>query len=224
MFRNLFGKNQPETSEPGEKPRLPPGQYLTQKFPVLTYGETPHYRDMSKWDFHVVGLVEEELRWAWDDIMAMPKVEITNDIHCVTRWSKYDNVWEGIHIKEVMKHIKLKPEAKYVMVFADPDYTTNIPLDRLVDEDVLLAYKHNGQPLTPEHGGPLRLVLPKLYFWKSAKWIRGFDFMEEDEPGFWENYGYNMHGDPWKEERYGSFVRQTMQSARSQKLREIRNR
>ena len=181
--------------------RTPPGQALTTKWPVLTYGLTPRF-DPKTWTFRCFGLVEEEVTWTWEELLRLPRTEVACDIHCVTRWSRLDNRFEGVHIREIMKRVRLAPEARYVMIHADPDYTTNLSLAELVDDDVVLALTHDGQDLTPEHGGPLRLVVPKLYFWKSAKWLRGFEFIAEDRPGFWESYGYHMRGDPWNEERY----------------------
>jgi len=196
--------------------RLPPGQALTEKWPVLHYGEIPRF-DPRLWTFRVFGLVEEEVSWTWDEFTALPQVELVSDIHCVTRWSRYDNRWTGVAIHEVMKHARPLLEARFVMVHADPGYTTNLPLADLVDDDVLFALQHDGKPLTPEHGGPLRLVVPKLYFWKSAKWVRGLEFIAEDAPGFWERGGYHMRGDPWEEERYGGFIQTTMQKLRGQR-------
>ena len=181
--------------------RTPPGQVLTTKWPVLTYGLTPRF-DHRKWSFRCFGLVEEEVSWSWEEFQSLPRAEVACDIHCVTRWSRLDNRFEGVRIREIMKRVRPKPEARYVMIHADPDYTTNLPLSDLLDDDVLLALKHDGRDLTPDHGGPLRLVVPKLYFWKSAKWIRELEFLDRDQLGFWERYGYNNDADPWKEERY----------------------
>ena len=181
--------------------RLPPGQYLTQGFPVLHAGFVPSLTTDS-WSFRVFGEVEEEKTWSWDEIQRLPRRKVTCDIHCVTRWSKFDTEWEGIPFREIYERVKPKPGARYVMVHADPDYSTNLPLEDLLEDNVLLADTYQGEPLSPEHGGPMRLVVPKLYFWKSAKWVRGFEFMNEDRPGFWENYGYHMHGNPWKEQRF----------------------
>lgn len=181
--------------------RVPPGQHLTKGFPVLHYGDVPH-TPLDKWDFRMWGLVREPITLSYEKFMALPRIEIKSDIHCVTSWSKLDNLWEGIPFQEVLKLIELLPDAKYVMVHSEKGFTTNLALSDLMDEDVLFAFKHNGQNITPEHGWPLRLVVPKLYFWKSAKWVRGLEFMAHDEPGFWEQNGYHMHGDPWKEERY----------------------
>ena len=149
-----------------------------------------------------MGLVEEEVHFTWDEFMALPQTTVRSDIHCVTHWSKFDNDWTGVHIRDVLSRVKLKPEAKHVMVHSHGGYTTNIPLAELVDEDVLFAHSHDGKPLEKQHGWPLRLVVPKLYFWKSAKWVRGMVAMPDEKPGFWEMYGYHIHGDPWTEERY----------------------
>lgn len=198
MF-DIFGRRNKDRETYGD--RLPPGQKLTDGWPVLTYGHTPHV-DTKKWEFVVKGQVEEELSFTWDEFLALPHTTVTSDIHCVTAWSKFDNVWEGIAFKDLMTRIRPHPEAHWIMVHSYGGYTTNIPLKDLMDNDVLFAYKHNGKDLPREHGGPMRLVLPKLYFWKSAKWVRGLEFMFEDKPGFWEMYGYHMRGDPWREERY----------------------
>lgn len=184
------------------KRRTPPGQYLTEKFPVLTYGPTPAFNPKT-WDFRVFGLVEEEKRWTYEEFMALPKVKIVADFHCVTTWSRLENEWEGVHIREILKHVSLKPEAKFAMAHCDGGYTTNLRMEMLVDEDVLFAYRLDGEDLTPDHGWPLRLIVPKYYAWKSAKWIRGIEFMARNRPGFWEMNGYHMDGDPWTEERYG---------------------
>ncbi|MBI4735461.1 MAG: molybdopterin-dependent oxidoreductase, partial [candidate division NC10 bacterium] len=162
--------------------RIPPGQRLTEKWPVLTYGATPRF-DPRKWSFRCFGLVEQEVTWTWEAFLRLPRVEIASDVHCVTHWSLLDNRWEGVHIREILKHVRVKPEAIAVLIHADPDYTTNLALGELVDDDVLLALKHNGQDLEPDHGGPCRLVVPKLYFWKSAKWVRAFEFLEVNPPG-----------------------------------------
>lgn len=181
--------------------RTPAGQYLTEKFPVLTFGGTPRI-DMAKWRFRVFGLVEEKLEWTWEDFTSLPPTVLTADFHCVTTWSRLDNTWEGVSIHEVMKHIKPLSNAGYVMLHCYGGYTANLALDVLVQDDVLFAYKHDGAPLEPDHGGPLRLVVPKRYAWKSPKWVNGMEFMERDKPGFWEQRGYHMEGDPWKEQRF----------------------
>ena len=209
--------------DPELQKRLPPGQVLTAKWPVLTYGLTPH-ATLKKWSFRCFGLVETEVSWTWEEFLKLPRVEITSDVHCVTRWSKLDNRWEGVHIRDLMKHVRVKPEAMAVMVHAEAGYTTNIPLQDLTDDDVLLAIKHNGRDLEPDHGGPCRLVLPKLYFWKSAKWVRGFEFLDVNAPGFWEVNGYHMHADPWKEERYSDQETRAMQQMRAEAARKLRDR
>ena len=203
--------------------RIPPGQARTSKWPVLTYGLTPRF-DPRTWTFRCFGLVEEEVTWTWEEFLALPRTEVRCDIHCVTRWSRLDNRFEGVHIREIMKRVRLKPEAAYVMIHADPDYTTNLPLADLVDDDVLLALKHDGDDLTPDHGGPLRLVVPKLYFWKSAKWLRAFEFLDVNPPGFWELNGYHMHADPWQEERYSDQETRAMQVLRAEAARKLRAR
>ena len=203
--------------------RTPPGQVLTTKWPVLTYGRTPRF-DPRKWSFRAFGLVEEEKTWSWEELQALPRVEVACDIHCVTRWSRLDNRFEGVPVREIVRRVRPKPEAKYVMVHADPDYTTNLALADLVDDDVVLALRHDGQDLTPDHGGPLRLVAPKLYFWKSAKWVRGFEFLEVNPPGFWEVNGYHMHADPWAEERYSDQETRAMQTMRAEAARRLRAR
>ena len=182
-------------------PRVPAGQYLTDKFPVLTFGSTPKV-DMATWQFKVFGLVEEELTWSWDEFKALPASAMTRDFHCVTQWSQLDNAWEGVSIQDVMKLIKPLPTASHVMLHCYGGYTTNLSLRNLQEDDVLFAYKQEGQDLTADHGGPLRLIVPKLYAWKSAKWVNGMEFMAQDKPGFWEQRGYHMVGDPWKEQRY----------------------
>ena len=181
----------------------PPGQFVTEKFPVLTFGPTPRI-DLSTWQFRVFGLVEEEISLDWEQFNALPQVTLDAEFHCVTQWSKLQNTWEGILFNDLMKLVKPKPEAKYVMAHCYGGYTTNVALDVLEDDDVLFAHSHDGAPLTPEHGGPMRLVVPKRYGWKSAKWVNGIEFMAEDAPGFWEVRGYHMEGDPWKEERFWS--------------------
>ncbi len=200
MATELFGrKEREEQARYGN--RLPPGQRLTEGWPVLHYGAIPRF-DPATWRFQVVGLVEEPVSWSWEEFRALPQVDVTCDIHCVTHWSKFDMVFHGVPFREVLARIRPKPEAKYVMVHSYGGYTTNVPLEDLDQPDVLFAWAANGEDLTPEHGWPLRLVVPRLYFWKSAKWVRGLEFMDRNRPGFWETYGYHIHGDPWKEERY----------------------
>jgi len=181
--------------------RLPPGQYLTKGWPVLNYGDVPRTR-LTGWTFRVWGLVEQPREWSYEQFLALAETRVECDIHCVTRWSKYDNVFEGVPFRTVAALVQPKAEAQYVMVHAENGFTANLPLADLMPDTVLFAHKHNGRDLEPDHGWPLRLVVPHLYFWKSAKWVRGLEFLAEDAPGFWEGYGYHMRGDPWKEERY----------------------
>lgn len=180
--------------------RVPPNQKVTDGFPVLTYGNTPSI-DTKDWKFGVIGAVEEDVSFSWDEFLALPQTTITTDIHCVTGWSKLDTTWEGVAFRDLMQLIKPKAEGRFVMVHCYGGYTTNLLLDDLMEQNVLFAHRHNGEPLDAEHGGPCRLVVPHLYFWKSAKWVRGIQFVDQDNPGFWEQYGYHMRGDPWKEER-----------------------
>lgn len=181
--------------------RLPPGQSLTIKFPVLHYGQVPRY-DLRAWTFRAFGLVKEEKVWTWDEFSRLPSKAVTCDIHCVTRWSKLDTVWEGVPFKTFTGLAEMKPEARFVIAHCEFGYTANVPLDALMDDDVLLAYKYDHQPLEPDHGYPLRLLVPKRYFWKSAKWLRGIEFTAQDRLGFWEQAGYHNDADPWKEERF----------------------
>jgi DMSO/TMAO reductase YedYZ molybdopterin-dependent catalytic subunit len=186
--------------------RLPPHQVVTRKWPVLHAGETPVYTDLDReWDFYVFGAVEQKRRFTWAEFAALPRVTVHADMHCVTRWSKLDNVWEGVPTRELLKHVTPKPAAKFVMVHCEYGFTTNLPLDDFFGDDCLFALTHNGQPLEPDNGSPVRLVVPRLYAWKSAKWVRGVEFMDRDRPGFWESWehgGYHMRGDPWAEERF----------------------
>jgi DMSO/TMAO reductase YedYZ molybdopterin-dependent catalytic subunit len=185
------------------RPDAPPGQFVTDKFPVLTFGPTPRI-DLDAWQFKVFGLVDEEITLDWQQFNNLPQATLDAEFHCVTQWSKLQNTWQGILFTDVMKLVTPKPEAKYVMAHCYGGYTTNVSLDILIDDDVMFAHSHDGAPLTPQHGGPMRLVVPKRYGWKSAKWVSGIEFMAEDEPGFWEMRGYHMEGDPWKEERFWS--------------------
>jgi DMSO/TMAO reductase YedYZ molybdopterin-dependent catalytic subunit len=208
--------------DPARAARVPPGQTLTEKWPVLTYGRTPRF-DPTTWTFRCFGLVEREVTWTWAEFRALPRITVTSDIHCVTRWSRLDNAWEGVSIHEILRHARPRPEARFVLQHADPDYTTNIPLDELVQDDVLLALRWNGRELEPDHGAPVRLVVPRLYFWKSAKWLRGFEFLDVNPPGFWEQNGYHMHADPWKEERYSDQETRAMQQMRADAARRLRD-
>jgi DMSO/TMAO reductase YedYZ molybdopterin-dependent catalytic subunit len=181
--------------------RVPPGQRLTEKWPALHYGSVPKI-DIDKWEFKIFGLVAKERRLSYAEFRGLPQVRVYSDIHCVTGWSKLGNLWEGVASQEIRKLVNILPEARFVMVHSVGGFSTNIPLDDFFQADVLFAIKHNDMPLAPEHGYPLRLVVPRLYFWKSAKWVAGVEFMAKDKRGFWEEGGYHIHGDPWKEERY----------------------
>jgi DMSO/TMAO reductase YedYZ molybdopterin-dependent catalytic subunit len=203
--------------------RVPPGQHLTTKWPVLTYGRTPRF-DPARWTFRCFGLVERELTWTWEEFQRLPRIMVTSDIHCVTRWSKLDNTWEGVSARWVLEQARPLPQARWVLQHADPDYTTNTSLDDLHDDDVLLALRHNGRDIEPDHGGPMRLVLPKLYFWKSSKWLRAFEVLDVNPPGFWEQNGYHMHADPWTEERYSDQETRAMQQMRAEATRKLRER
>jgi DMSO/TMAO reductase YedYZ molybdopterin-dependent catalytic subunit len=200
LFR---GKAEQKLVEQGLDPaRLPPGQYLTEKWPVLHAGTVPQ-TDLALWDFKVFGEVEEPVTLTYEGLMALPQTEITVDIHCVTRWSRFDTSFNGVHWRELAKLVKPKPSARFVLAHAEHGFTANLPLEALEDDDSLIAWEADGAPLEPEHGWPLRLVVPSRYFWKSAKWLRGLELLAEDQPGFWERYGYHNEADYWKEQRYG---------------------
>lgn len=181
--------------------RLPPGQFLTETFPILHEGDVPDV-STETWQLKIFGEVEQEQIFSFADLQALPKVQITSDIHCVTRWSKFDTLWEGVRFRDLLDVLHVKPEAKYVMVHGGNDYETNVPLADLLSDNVLLAYHYDQKPLTPKHGYPVRLVVPHLYFWKSAKWITGLEFMKEDRPGFWEQNGFHNEADPFAEQRF----------------------
>lgn len=200
MLERLTGRGKPD---PATAARIPPGQYLTEKFPVLHYGSVPK-ADLGRWDFRVFGDVESPFTLTWEEFGTLPRKAVTTDIHCVTRWSKLDTAWEGAPIQAVLELARLRPEAAFVVAHCEQGYTANLPLSVLDDDDVLLADTFAGRPLEPEHGYPLRLLVPKRYFWKSAKWIRGLEFLDRDRLGFWERYGYHNDADPWKEERFSS--------------------
>ena len=200
MFR---GRAEKKVAAAGYDPaRLPPGQYLTEKWPVLHAGSVPD-TDLAAWDFRVFGEVENPITLSWDELAALPKVENVQDIHCVTRWSRFDARFGGVHWRELAKLVRPKPSARYVVAHAEQGFTANVPIEFLEDDNALLATEADGEPLTPDHGWPLRLVIPGKYFWKSAKWLRGIELRATDEPGFWERYGYHNDADPWREERYG---------------------
>jgi DMSO/TMAO reductase YedYZ molybdopterin-dependent catalytic subunit len=201
VLDNILGRRNDE-EEMKKQGRLPPGQSLTTRFPVLTYGPIPKF-DPATWDFRVFGGVEKEMRWNWEEFQKLPTVQITTDIHCVTRWSKFDTVWEGVRFRDLAEMVGVKGEVKHVIAHCDYGYTTNVPLEDMMGDKVLLAYKYDGQMLEPDHGAPVRTLVPHLYFWKSAKFLRALELSPIDKPGFWENAGYHNYGDPFKEERYG---------------------
>jgi DMSO/TMAO reductase YedYZ molybdopterin-dependent catalytic subunit len=194
VSRGFHGRRSDEDSS-----RIPPGQYLTPDFPVLSYGPTPH-TSIDVWDFTIFGEVDQERVWTWEQLRAVPSEEITRDIHCVTKWSKLDTVWRGVSVDTLLEGIETS--AEYVMQVADGGYTTNLPLEDVTRGKAWVVYEYDAEPLTAEHGGPARMLVPHLYFWKSAKWIRGLRLQSTDEPGFWETNGYNNYGDPWQEQRY----------------------
>lgn len=202
MF-DRFKKNFDRTPE-GMADRVPPGQYVTEKFPVLHYGSVPSYINLEQtWDLRVWGEIEEPKRFSFAEFRSLPTVTITTDIHCVTRWSKLDTTWTGVRFRDFLDHIPpLKPTAKFILWHCEAGYTANVPLEFMMGDDSLLAYMYEGKELDPEHGFPLRSLAPKKYLWKSAKWLRGIEFLSEDQLGFWERYGYNNNADYWLEERY----------------------
>jgi DMSO/TMAO reductase YedYZ molybdopterin-dependent catalytic subunit len=195
VSRGFRGKRRQERDDS----RLPPGQYLVDDFPVLSAGPTP-YTSTDDWDFSIEGEVADRKTWSWSDFRALPSEEIRTDIHCVTKWTKLDTSWEGVSIDTLLEQVE--HDATHALAFSDGGYTTNLPLEDLVDGKAWVAFAYDGADLEPEHGGPARLLVPHLYFWKSAKWVRGLRLMDHDEPGFWETYGYHMYGDPWREQRY----------------------
>jgi len=203
------------------KTALPPGQYLTEEFPVLSAGPTPHV-PLETWEFTVDDGRNVLRRWSWRAFRELPAEPITADIHCVTRWSKVGTAWEGVSLDTLLNGVA--DDSSFALVRSYGGYNTNLPLEDLVDDDVVLALKHDGKDLESDHGGPLRLVVPKLYFWKSAKWIRGFEFLDVNPPGFWEVNGYHMHADPWKDERYSDQETRAMQQMRAEAARKLRGR
>ena len=195
VSRDFRGRRKREA----ESDRLPPGQYLTDDFPVLSAGPTPR-TPLDQWDFSIDTGLGDHRRWTWQEFRALPSESVTTDIHCVTRWSKFDTSWEGVSVDTLLAQVE--DETPYVLAFCDGGYTTNLPLEDVTGGKAWVAFAYDGEPLDPEHGGPARLLVPHLYFWKSAKWVRGLALRADDEPGFWERYGYHIRGDPWKEERY----------------------
>lgn len=201
----MFNLNKQHDHTPaGEEDRVPPGQYVTDKFPVMHYGHVPVYDDVQQaWDLRVWGELEAPMTFSFAAFRALPTCEVVTDIHCVTRWSKLDTRWEGVRFSAFVQALPpLKASARFVLAHCEQNYTVNVPLEVLMQPQALLAYRYEGAELTPEHGYPLRLLTPGKYFWKSAKWLRGLEFLSEDKFGFWERYGYNNNADPWQEERY----------------------
>jgi DMSO/TMAO reductase YedYZ molybdopterin-dependent catalytic subunit len=195
ISRGFSGRRRPSV----DPSRVPPGQYVTDDFPVLSAGPTPH-TPLTDWDFTVRGATGERVTWTWAEFRLLPSESVTRDIHCVTKWSKLDTLWTGVSVDVLLD--RLETTAAYVSAFSDGGYTTNLPLADLTGGKAWVAFGYGGDPLDPEHGGPARLLVPHLYFWKSAKWVRGLELRDRDEPGFWEHYGYHNRGDPWREQRY----------------------
>jgi DMSO/TMAO reductase YedYZ molybdopterin-dependent catalytic subunit len=194
ISRGFLGRKNKDTEG-----RLPPGQYETRGFPVLSAGPTPKV-DLTTWSFSIVVGNEVAKQWDWQEFQQLPREDVTTDIHCVTRWSKFDTQWRGVSVDTLLEGFE---DAPYLMAFCDGGYTTNLPVEDVIGGKAWVADTYDGEPLDPEHGGPARLLVPHLYFWKSAKWARGLALLERDEPGFWEALGYHMYGDPWEEQRYG---------------------
>jgi len=199
----LFHGNERKELEQKKKAEglLPPGQSLTLKWPVLHYGSVPRF-DPERWDFRIYGALETALRLTWREFESLPRITSRSDFHCVTRWSRFDNVWEGVAFREILRRVSLKPGAAFVLVHAEQGFTANVPLVDLDRDNILFATHHDGNPLSADHGYPLRLIVPHLYAWKSVKWVRGIEFFDHDVPGFWEQNGYHMYGDPYKEQRF----------------------
>jgi DMSO/TMAO reductase YedYZ molybdopterin-dependent catalytic subunit len=196
-------KGRARETDTARKERVPPGQFETNEFPVLSAGPTPR-TSLERWDFSIYGEITEELKWSWDEFQKLPRETVKVDIHCVTKWSKLDTVWTGVSVDTLLERIDLdaQPAVGYLIAFCDGGYTTNLPLADVRRGKASIAYEYDGLPLAPEHGGPARLLVPHLYFWKSAKWVRGFKLITDNRPGFWESAGYHNYGDPWKEQRY----------------------
>jgi DMSO/TMAO reductase YedYZ molybdopterin-dependent catalytic subunit len=197
ISRGFGGRRRPDV----DPSRIPPGQYATDDFPVLSAGPTPTV-DLDDWTFTITGAVDEPATWSWDEFQALPSEQITTDIHCVTKWSKLDTPWRGVSVDTLLENVETAVD--FVLAFSYGGYTTNLPLADVTEGQAWVAYEYDGQPLEPIHGGPARMLVPHLYFWKSAKWVRGLQLLDHDEPGFWETNGYHNHGDPWKEQRYWS--------------------
>jgi DMSO/TMAO reductase YedYZ molybdopterin-dependent catalytic subunit len=199
VSRGFVGKRGEQAA--GTANRIPPGQHEVKDFPVLSAGPTPRV-NLGQWTFTIEGLVRQVARWSWAEFSQLPAQTWVVDIHCVTKWTKLDTRWTGVSVDTLLEHVELDPRAQFVTAYSDGGYTTNMPLPDLLNGRAFVAYEYDGRPLAPEHGGPVRLVVPNLYLWKSAKWVRGLRLMEQDRAGFWESRGYNNHGDPWQEQRY----------------------
>ena len=199
VSRGFVGKRREPAA--GTANRIPPGQHEVKDFPVLSAGPTPRV-NLGQWTFTIEGLVRQPARWSWAEFSQLPAQSWVVDIHCVTKWTKLDTRWTGVSVDTLLEHVELDPRAQFVTAYSDGGYTTNMPLPDLLNGRAFVAYEYNDQPVAPEHGGPVRLVAPNLYLWKSAKWVRGLRLMERDQAGFWESRGYNNHGDPWQEQRY----------------------
>ncbi len=197
VSRGFFGRRR----QPDQAGRIPPGQYLVDDWPVLSAGPTPRTR-LDQWRFTIEGLVRQPVSWSWEEFLKLPSKTYVVDISCVTKWTKLDMKWQGVSVDTLIQAVQLDPRAAFITAYSYGGYTTNLPIPDLVNDQAFIAYQADGKPLTPEHGGPARLVVPHLYFWKSAKWIQGFRLEEREQLGFWETLGYHRRGDPWKEERY----------------------
>ena len=198
----FFDRNRQEVTEQGFDPnRLPPGQYLTERFPVLHVGDIPTYAP-GEWNLTVNGLVERPFTLSFEELTALPSVTLTTDIHCVTKWSKFDTVWRGVKLKDLLDTAGIHPDATHVMGHAEFGYTANLPMEDALRDESMVVWEYEGEAIEPIHGGPVRLLVPNLYFWKSPKWLRGIELMNADKPGFWERNGYHMYGDPFLEQRH----------------------
>jgi DMSO/TMAO reductase YedYZ molybdopterin-dependent catalytic subunit len=198
----FFDRNRKEVEEQGYDPnRLPPGQYLTDRFPVLHVGDVPTYAP-GEWNLAVGGLVDNSFTLTFEELTALPSVTLTTDIHCVTKWSKFDTVWRGVKLKDLLDTAGIQSDATHVMGVAEYGYTANLPLEDALRDESMVVWEYDGEPIEPIHGGPVRLLVPNLYFWKSPKWLRGIELMNADKPGFWERNGYHMYGDPFLEQRH----------------------
>jgi len=199
---SFFERNRSDLAKKGIDPaRLPPGQYLTERFPVLHVGDVPDY-EPGQWDLTISGLVDEPFSIGLDELRELPSVTLTFDIHCVTKWSKFDTTWRGVLVRDLFERARVRPAATHVVEHAEFGYTTNLPLADITTDQAIVAYEYEGEPIEPIHGGPVRIVVPHLYFWKSAKWVRELELVDADRPGFWERNGYHMYGDPFREQRH----------------------